>query len=115
MADQEDKKTWHYSEGKTGVDQIPPDWQMAIGEIYSYGEIKYARNNWTKGTEWHQFMGSLLRHYFRWASGEDIDPESGKHHLLHVAWNAITLWFYQVHGLGKDDRLSTVLWENKNK
>ena len=30
---------------------------------------------------------------------------SGLHHLAHIRWNAGTLRFYQIHGLGEDDRL----------
>jgi hypothetical protein len=102
-------KALHYSTGKPGVDQIPADVMMELGEVYTYGEQKYARNNWTSGTDWHEFNGSILRHLYRWMNGEEIDPESGCSHLAHVIWNAVTLRYYEKHGLGKDDRLSTVM------
>lgn len=94
----------HYSTGKPGVDQIPPELLLEWGEVFSYGERKYARDNWKNGTAWHEFYGSLLRHAFRFWMGEDIDPESGCPHLAHVIWNAGTLRYYTLHGLGVDDR-----------
>lgn len=94
----------HYSKGKLGIDQIPVDVLAELGLVYSYGEVKYARNNWKKGTDWSQFVGSLKRHLMAWELGEDVDPESGCLHLAHVLWNAATLIYYDKHELGVDDR-----------
>lgn len=101
-------KALHYSSGKSGVDQLPPDILLELGEIYAYGEKKYARNNWLNGNDWHEFIGSALRHIYRWMDGEDIDPESNLPHLAHAAWNIMTLRYYQRHDLGNDDRISTI-------
>lgn len=120
--------TLHYSTGKPGVDQIPADVLMEIGRVYEYGAKKYARNNWTKGTDWSQFIGSDLRHLYKYMMGEDYDNCDGSegcagaeaefckihsrcHHLAQHIWNGISLLFYYLHGLGTDDRLSTVLRE----
>lgn len=94
----------HYSDGKSGVDQIPPDVLLEVGDVYTYGEKKYFRDNWKKGNDWHQFYGSALRHIFKFWDGEDIDPESGQPHLAHAIWNLITLRYYQKQRLGTDDR-----------
>lgn len=99
-----EKKTLHYSEGKPGVDQIPPDFLLQLGMVYTYGAGKYARDNWKLGTEWSQFYGSALRHLLSWWSGEDYDRESHLHHLAHAAWNLATLYYYQTHSLGTDNR-----------
>lgn len=104
MAQTDSARALHYSEGKPGVDQIPPDFLLELGKVFSYGEKKYARNNWRKGNQWHEFIGSMLRHALRWSGGEDVDPESNCHHLAHVAWNACALWYYQQNALGEDDR-----------
>jgi len=69
------------------------------------------RNNWLNGNEWHEFIGSATRHFLKWQNGESYDDESGKHHLLHAAWNILVLWFYEQHKLGTDDRLCTILNE----
>jgi hypothetical protein len=100
----EPKKALHFSEGKPGVDQIPPELLLEWGEVFSYGEKKYARDNWKLGLEWHQFLGSALRHIYRWQLGEDRDPESGLPHLAHALWNIGCLRYYQLRGLGTDTR-----------
>jgi len=97
-------ETLHYSEGKSGVDQIPPEVLMALGNVYSYGEKKYSRGNWLRGTNWHEFYGSALRHMFRFWRGEWLDDESGLPHLAHAIWNLSTLFVYHQHKIGKDTR-----------
>lgn len=94
----------HYSEGKPGVDQIPPEVLLDWGRVFTYGERKYARDNWKRGNDWHEFYGSLLRHALKWWQGEDLDPESGLPHLAHVLWNAGALHYFQLRGIGQDDR-----------
>jgi len=109
VAETSPTKALHFSEGKPGVDQIPPEVLLAYGSIFTYGEKKYARNNWLQGNEWHEFLGSALRHLLRWEAGEDIDPESKLPHLAHALWNVGALHYFQVKGLGTDDRISTVV------
>lgn len=104
MAQTDPSKALHYSDGKSGVDQIPPEILLELGEVYKYGEKKYFRDNWKKGAPWHEFYGSVLRHVFKWWLGEDIDPESGLPHLAHAMWNLTTLRYFQLHGLGEDTR-----------
>ena len=97
-------RTLHDSDGKPGVDQIPPAFLIELGRVYTFGARKYARDNWKLGTYWHEFYGSALRHLLAWWSGEDDDPESGINHLIHAAWNCAALFYYQKEGRGTDDR-----------
>ncbi len=94
----------HFSEDKSGVDQIPVDVLMEWGQVYTFGASKYGRNNWKLGTEYHEFYASALRHLFAFWGGEDIDPESGLSHLVHALWNIAAIRHYQNKGLGTDDR-----------
>ncbi len=98
------KKALHFSEGKAGLDQLPAEVLVEWARVFDYGAEKYARDNWKLGTDWHQFYGSALRHITRWWMGENIDPETGLHHLAHALWNIATLRYYQIHNLGIDDR-----------
>jgi len=104
MAETNPDRALHYSGGKSGVDQIPPEILLELGSIYTYGERKYARSNWKKGNNWSEFYGSALRHLFAFWSGEEFDPESGKPHLAHALWNITTLRYFQRHELGTDNR-----------
>lgn len=76
----------------------------ALGDVYAYGENKYAAWNWTKGMAWSRMSDAMLRHYERFSMGEARDPESGLLHSAHMAWNAIGLLTYELLGLGEDDR-----------
>lgn len=104
MAQTDPNKALHFSDGKPGVDQIPAEVLLELGQVYTYGMQKYHRDNWKQGNDWHEFYGSALRHLLAFQSGEDIDPESGLPHLVHAAWNCITLRWYQLAGVGQDTR-----------
>jgi hypothetical protein len=71
-----------YHEGKTRFALIPLDCHIWEAEGFAYGASKYEMDNWRKGQKISTQMDSLLRHleafYYR---GEDVDPESGVHHL----------------------------------
>jgi hypothetical protein len=94
----------HFSEGKSGVDQIPAEVLLEWGDVFTYGEKKYERDNWLQGNDWHEFYASAMRHMLSFWKSEDIDPESGLPHLSHAIWNLGALRFFQIHGLGEDDR-----------
>ena len=56
------------------------------------GKLKYAPYNWAKGMPWADTFECLLRHLIKWwYLREDIDPESGEHHLDHVFCNLFML------------------------
>ena len=103
MAELDDTYALHYSQYKCGVDQIPVEVLVEWGDVFTYGEEKYARDNWLKGGNWHEFYGSALRHLFAFVDGEEFDPESGVSHLVHAIWNLGALRVYQIHGLGQND------------
>ena len=47
------------------------------------GAIKYGRHNWRNGEVIAStYYEAALRHLIAYIEGEDIDPESGVHHLL---------------------------------
>ena len=104
MAEEDPTRALHFSDGKPGVDQIPPEVLLEWGAVFTFGEQKYSRGNWLRGNDWHEFAASALRHIYRWQMGEDNDPESGISHLSHALWNIGALRFYQIRDLGNDDR-----------
>ena len=73
------------------------DFPNAIEEVCRVCEMgakKYALLNWQKGLPFRGVEDSLLRHLTAFHNGEDYDLESKKHHLAHVAWNALALLEY---------------------
>jgi hypothetical protein len=107
-AQQKDEPALRYDAGKPRFDLVPPDALEELAAVYAFGATKYAEDNWTKGMAWRRCVGSALRHIFAWASGEQNDRESGRHHLAHAAWNLFTLVAYEKRGLGNDDRVKLV-------
>ncbi len=78
-----------------------------VGEIYLYGCIKYDENNWRKGMPWGKIFAAFCRHSGQWYDGEDMDKESGMHHLGHALWQLFGLRWYEQYTPKFDDR-----WEN---
>ena len=88
------------------MDLIPvePIWWLA--RVYGYGANKYDDRNWERGYDWSLSYAALQRHLTAWWGGEDIDPDSGHHHLSHGAWHIFTLIYFTIHYHEGDDRSS---------
>lgn len=93
-----------YNQGKIRHDLLPFDSIEEVSQVMTFGAQKYSDRGWEKGINWMICFGSLLRHTFAWWRGEDLDPESGCHHMAHVAWNALALVSYSKRKVGFDDR-----------
>jgi len=75
----------HKDEGKLRVDLVPPEALEGIALVLDYGLAKYAERNWERGMLFSRMYGSVLRHLtMAWWNGNDIDDESGLHHLDHA-------------------------------
>lgn len=99
-----DDRGLRFNAGKLRYDLMPPEALEEIVRVLTYGAKKYGAGNWQKGMPWSECRASLLRHAEAWAKGQDTDPETGIHHMAHVATNAVFLLWYSMHGKGKDDR-----------
>jgi len=53
--------------------------------VHKHGGDKYGIRNWLiDEIKASTYEGAMLRHFLAWASGEDIDKDSGKPHLTHL-------------------------------
>jgi len=93
-----------FDEGKPRFDLIPAYSIFEIAKVFTIGEAKYCARNWEKGMPWGKVVGAILRHVFRWMGGEDLDPESGLHHMAHAAWGCMVLIQYSKTHKQLDDR-----------
>lgn len=93
-----------FDHGKSRMSLIPFTALRALGDVYTIGAQKYNDNNWLKGTKWSRLQDAMLRHYERFAAGEDTDEETGLLHTAQMTWNAIGLLTYQLLNIGEDDR-----------
>ncbi len=72
--------------GKVIMGAIPPDAELAVARVLTFGAEKYARDNWRKVTEMDvRYMDAALRHLNAHRRGEQVDSESGESHLAHAA------------------------------
>lgn len=103
-----------YDSDKTRYELIPPEALEALARLYTDGAFKYEPRNWEKGMSWSRVFGALMRHAWAWFRGEDYDTETKAHHMIAVAWNAFTLYIYQIRNVGESDRPITKLSEKND-
>lgn len=101
-----------YNDGKPMMSLVRPEFKKGLAEGLTYGYTKYDEKrgevqNYLKdeGFYYSTIFDSLQRHLDAWWSGEDIDPESGVHHLNLAAANLMFLHTYEHSDKGKDDRV----------
>lgn len=111
---EEPKVAMRFDADKLRFDLIPPEFLIELARIYTMGAMKYDDNNWRNGMIWSKCIRPIWSHFIKWLSGHTIDSETGCHHLAMVAWNCATLFMYQLHKLGKDDRNKFAIDENFN-
>ena len=91
------------------MDLLPPEALLALSEVYGMGAEKYDDHNYLKGYNWSLSFGALLRHVMAAEKGEWLDDESGLPHVMHAAWHCFSLFMFEKHGLGTDDRISSTV------
>jgi hypothetical protein len=64
---------------------LPPFALEETVKVLTFGAQKYERDNWKKVPDSkRRYFDALQRHVWAWKQGEQIDPESGLHHLAHA-------------------------------
>lgn len=73
--------------------------------VAKHGADKYGPYNWREAhVNATTYVGAIMRHLMAWSEGEDIDPESGRSHIAHIAASAFILIDAQQLGTLIDDR-----------
>jgi hypothetical protein len=91
--------------GKISFAITPLPLLAGCARVWMSGLLKYAPWNWAKGMKWSVPFDCLCRHLFKWwYLGEDIDAESGEHHLDLVFCNLFMLKHYTKTYTEGDDR-----------
>lgn len=73
-------------------------------KVRMFGSEKYEPWDWIHGLEFSRYQDAIKRHLKDFNAGEDADPESGLHHMAHIAISAMFLFTFQMLGAGVDDR-----------
>jgi hypothetical protein len=91
-----EEKGLRYNEGKRKWSLVHFKSLEPMIEVLEYGANKYAPKNWQKGLDKSEILESLQRHVAKLFDGEDIDSESGLHHIGHIMCNAM-FYSYFLH------------------
>lgn len=86
---------------------IPPMPLLEMARAFHAGAQKYEDFGYMKAPNLGKYVDAMLRHVVAFMAGEDVDPETGIHHLAHAACNAFILQVLQAEGEATDDRYAT--------
>jgi hypothetical protein len=93
-----------HDQNKAQYHHILPGFEEALARVMEHGAEKYGDFNYLHGCAWSRYGDALRRHWRAWLDGEDLDDESGEHHLAHLTACAMILWAMQQANVGEDDR-----------
>jgi len=90
---------------KVPMSGLPAPVLMECGLVKLHGDLKYGAYNWRHaGVRSSVYFDAALRHLNAWWEGEDIDPDSGEHHIAHAITGLAVLRDSQMFGNCTDDR-----------
>jgi hypothetical protein len=93
-----------FDTGKPQFSLIPVSAITEEALVLAYGAEKYGRDNWRKGMDWTRLIDAALRHIYAFSNGEDLDLETGRHHLAHARCELAFLIEYATTHPELDDR-----------
>lgn len=73
--------------------------------VMTFGAGKYGFHQWRLGLSYIRTISAVLRHIFAFLRGEDLDPETGIHHLAHARCGLAFVLEYTQTRPEKDDRM----------
>lgn len=63
-----------------------------VCQVAEYGAKKYSPSGWLNTLEGQtRYADAMMRHVMAHLRGERVDPESGKLHMAHAAWDALAV------------------------
>ena len=91
-------------DGKQRWELLPIPLLEEVVKVYTFGAQKYKPNSWQNLDDgYNRYKAALLRHLAAYEKGETHDPESGLHHLAHMAWNALAMLYFAIHQPSKNN------------
>lgn len=101
--------------GKPEITQLDPRFIRDLAALITKCSQKYKKFNWALGQEYLTPCDSLMRHMLSYLESEDIDPETGYHHALHMAANAMIIYRSHLRNLEDDVNLDNRFKGFKNE
>lgn len=83
--------------GKLQYGLVPPLALKATVDVLTFGAEKYEPDNWKHVPDSkRRYFDAVQRHVWAWKEGEQIDPESGRHHLAHALCGLMFLYEHDI-------------------
>lgn len=90
---------------KVPLSCVPTAPLLEVGLAMMEGARKYGRHNYRViGVRASTYYDAAMRHLMSWWEGEDIDPDSGVHHLVKAAACTFVVRDAMIMGKCEDDR-----------
>ncbi len=94
-----------YGDKKAPLSCISNPVMYELGLAMLEGALKYGRHNYRAvGVRYSTYYDATLRHLTAWWEGEDIDPDSGVHHLIKAMACINVVRDSMIFGNATDDR-----------
>lgn len=99
---------YKYDSGKIIAGVLFEDFPNALEGVCSvatFGAKKYKRSSWhTVENGIQRYHDAMVRHMLAKGRGEEIDPESGRPHSWHIAWNALAISELEARASGEGQK-----------
>lgn len=93
-----------YDNNKPSMSLIDPSFLVGLATVLDHGKEKYGAHNWRNGINVSRLISSAYRHLGKVNEGEDLDDASGLEHVLHLACNAMFIYWTLKNRPEFDDR-----------
>jgi len=89
---------------------LPQNVLAEVGLALLEGARKYGRHNYrVAGVRASVYFDAAVRHLSLWWEGQDIDPDSGLHHVVKAMACLVVIRDAQLNGMATDDRPPAVV------
>lgn len=102
-------KTKKFDSGKPMMSMIPQEALLEVAKSFTHGATKYGKYNYSEGIEYTRMIDASLRHINKALKGKDIDEDSGKDNLYHLA-NAVASLMILLDG-----QITKTIIDDRNK
>jgi hypothetical protein len=90
---------------KAPISTVSAPFITGVGLAMMEGGRKYGRHNYrVAGVRASVYYDAIWRHMSAWFEGQDVDPESGLHHMLKIGACAAVMYDSIYRGNFEDDR-----------
>lgn len=95
-----------FKDGKLRWELLPLSLIKEVVKVYHFGASKYQPNTWQQlENGYERYKAAFFRHLVAYEEGETHDPESGLHHLAHMAWNGLAMLYFGMRKeVNRDER-----------